>query len=244
MANWESTQALLASAAQAASGAAAAVDLGSRDRLLRQTLAVSAASGSSPTLDVRLEASADGATGWRSFATFTRATAATVEKISAVSPERYVRVAWTIGGTGGPSFTFAVSGTRGICYANLDDLDALGMPVAALATRTPSQRAAALAAASEKADSKLGVAFDLPLVAWGLDLTEAVCKIAAYDLLSVRGFNPDGADENIRVRHDDAWTWLRDVADAKAVPVGIVDSTADVDDAGIAVVSYASRGWR
>lgn len=244
MANWESTQALLASAAQAASGAGAAVDLGTRDRLLRQALSVSVASGTSPTLDVRLEASADGATGWKSFATFARATAAGVEKICAVSPERYVRVAWTMGGTGGPSFTFAVSGTRGVCYANLDDLDALGMPAAALATRTPSQRAAALAAASEKADGKLAVAFDLPLVSWGLDLTEAVCKIAAYDLLSVRGFNPDGADQNIRDRYDDAWKWLREVADARAIPVGLVDSTTDVDDGGIAVVSYASRGWR
>lgn len=243
MANWEQAQALLASAARTTTGNGAAVDLGTRDRLLRQTLSVTAASGTTPTLDVRLEASADGVTGWRSFATFTRATAATVERITAISPDRYVRVAWTIAGTT-PSFTFDASGTRGVSYANLDHLDTLGLPVAALSSRTASQRAEAIAVASEKIDSKLGVVFDLPLVAWGADITECVCKIAGYDLLSVRGFNPDGADQNIRDRQNDAWRWLADVANLKAVPVGIVDSTADVDDAGIAVVSSPSRGWR
>lgn len=242
MANWETAQALLAPSAQTASGASASVDLGARDRLLRQTLNISAAAGTMPTVDVRLEASDDGAT-WAAFATFARAKSAGVERITAISPARFVRVAWSVAGTA-PSFTFGVTGTRGLVYANLDDLDAYGMQAAALASFPASKRAAALASASEKADSKLGVAFDLPLTAWGTDLRECVCKIAAYDLLSVRGFNPDGADQNIRDRNADAWKWLREVADLTAVPVGIVDSTVDVDDAGIAIVSAPSRGWR
>lgn len=242
--NWESAQALLAIAAQTTTGAGAAVDLGARDRLLRQTLAVSAASGTSPTLDVRLEASADGLTGWRTFATFTRATVAAVEKITAISPERYVRVAWTIGGTDAPSFTFGVTGMRGVSYANLDDFDQHGVPSAALRSRTTTQKCEALAAASTKAEGKLQLRFDLPLVSWGRDLTEAVCKLAAYEEMSVRGFNPDGSDSHIRDRHNDAWKWLSEVADSRVDPVDIVDSTPDVADDGVVVVTTEARGWR
>ena len=238
MPNFETAQALLASAAQVSSGAGASVDLGTRDRLLRQTLAVTVATG---TADVRLEASADGAS-WKTFASFARASAIGSERITAVSPERFVRVAWTLGA--GAAFTFAVSGTRGVCYANLDDLDAHGLPAAALSGISPSKRAEALAAASSDADGKLGVVFDLPLLSWGTDLTKCVCKIAAYELLSTRGFNPDGADANVRDRHNDAWRWLREVADLTVVPTGIVDSTADVDDSGVAVSTTLRRGWR
>lgn len=244
MANWESALALLASAAQTTTGAGAAVDLGARDRLLRQTLAVSAASGTSPTLDVRLEASADGVTGWQTFATFTRATAAAVEKITAIAPERFVRVAWSIGGTDTPSFTFAVAGSKGVSYANLDDFDQHGVPSAALRSRTTTQKCDALAAASEKADGKLALRYDLPLVSWSSDLTEAVCKLAAYEEMSVRGFNPDGSDSHIRDRHNDAWKWLSEVADGHVSPVGIVDSTPDVEDDGVIVYTDARRGWR
>lgn len=243
MPNWESAQELRASAAETTSAAGAAVDLGARDRLLRQTLAVSAASGATPTLDVRLEASADGLTGWRTIGTFARATAAAVEKLSFIAPERYVRVAWTIGGAT-PSFTFAVGGTKGLVYASLEDLDAYGMPGAALAKLAPSKRAEAIAAASTKAEGKLALRYDLPLVTWGVDLTEAVSKIASYDLLSVRGFNPDGSDENVRTRHNDAWKWLTEVADGKCEPIGVVDTSPEVEDDGVVVVTHAPRGWR
>lgn len=243
MSNWESAQALLAATTQTTSGAGAAVDLGARDRLLRQTLAVSGASGTAPTLDVRLEASADGLSGWRTVATFARATLPTVEKISAVSPERYVRVAWTIAGTT-PAFTFGVTGAKGVSYANLDDFDQHGVPTAALRSRTTTQKCDALAAASEKADGKLALRYDLPLVSWGSDLTEAVCKLAAYEEMSVRGFNPDGSDGHIRDRHNDAWKWLSEVADGRVSPVGLVDSTADVEDDGVIVYTDARRGWR
>lgn len=242
--SFESTQLLLTEAAQTVTGAGAAVDLGTRDRLLRQTLAVSTAVGTTPTLDVRLEASADGVAGWRTFATFARASAVAVERITAVSPERYVRVAWTIAGTT-PSFTIGVTGTRGIVYANLDDLDTHGMPSAALASIAATKRADALSAASDTADGKLAVAYDLPLSAWGVDLTAAVCKIAAYELLSVRGFNPDGADQNVRTRYEDALRWLDQVAAGRAVPVGIVDATpAETDDGATTFIATASlRGW-
>jgi phage gp36-like protein len=240
--NWQTPQQLLALTTVDAPGIGAVVDLGARDRLLRQILDVSAGNG---TLDVRLEASADALSGWRTFATYTSSTTVGAEKLSSVSPERYVRVAWTL--TDGP-FTFAVSGARGISYANLDDFDQHGVPKAALASRTPSQKAEALAAASTQADGYLKVRYDLPLVSWGGDLVKAICKIAAYEEMAVRGFNPDGADDHIRQRYEDAIKWLMDVAKGLIDPVDLVESPAPADGTvgsdDIAVVTHAARAWR
>lgn len=245
MSNWESTQALLASDARGSSGVGAQVDLGTRDRLLRQTLSVTSPGGSSPTLIVRLEASPDGVGDWRLFGTYTKATAATSEKLSFVAPERFVRVGWTITGTGGPTFTFGVTGTRGISFANLEHLDGLGIPAAALSNLAASKKAEQLAATTELASGILAGRYDLPIVAWGIDLSMAVAKIAAYELLSVRGFNPDGDDDNVRKRYEDAMRWLADVASGKISPVGLIDSTPDEPDAGgIEVCTLAARGWR
>lgn len=245
MALAESIQILLAdSGLQTTSGSSAVIDLGARDRLLRQSLAVTVASGTTPALDVRLEACSDaeGLAGWRAFGSFARATATKTERLTFIAPERYVRVSWTIAGTT-PSFRFAISGTRDIVYANLEDFEEHGLPAAAAKTRTPSQTCAALAAASETASGKLAARYDLPIVAWGTDLTQAICKIAGYDMLSVRGFNPDGDDANVRTRYEDASSWLDDVVAGEINPVGLVDSTPDVEDDGAIVLSNPARGW-
>jgi hypothetical protein len=76
-------------------------------------LHVSANSGTTPTLDVIIEDSADGSTGWATIATFTQVTttnqAVRVEITGTV--KRYIRAAWTIGGST-PSYTFAVAFAR------------------------------------------------------------------------------------------------------------------------------------
>ena len=73
------------------------------------TLTVSAASGTSPTLDVILETSPDGVTGWQRFGTFAQMTA-TGSIHDVFGPcDRYVRSTATIGGTN-PSFTFSLLG--------------------------------------------------------------------------------------------------------------------------------------
>lgn len=78
------------------------------------TLEVGAVSGTSPTLDVKIQESADGSTGWAdvSGATFTQVTAANNSQIIRVeglgtSRKRYLRAVATIAGTS-PSFTLAV----------------------------------------------------------------------------------------------------------------------------------------
>jgi hypothetical protein len=83
-------------------------------------LQVSAASGTgSPTLDAKVQGSADGSSGWADLATFTTVAAAdapTSLKATwaagiAGSTPRYLRAVWTIAGSG-PSFTFAMAAYR------------------------------------------------------------------------------------------------------------------------------------
>lgn len=97
---------LVASAARTATGNSGALP-GFNWSALRAQLAVTAASGTTPTLDVVIEDSLDG-TNWNVVGTFTQATAATAQaiNISGVFADQ-LRVRWTVAGTT-PSFTFAV----------------------------------------------------------------------------------------------------------------------------------------
>jgi hypothetical protein len=74
---------------------------------LRAQLNVTAASGTTPTLDVVIEDTLDGST-WNTIGTFTQATTTTRQVINVTTPfSDTLRVRWTVGGTT-PSFTFAV----------------------------------------------------------------------------------------------------------------------------------------
>ena len=107
-------------------------------------------------------------------------------------------------------------------YATTTDFTALGLPAAALGSIDPT---AAIAAASARADGYLASRYTLPLVTWGEDLRDAVCAIAAYTLLSQRGFNPDAAaDANVRDRYLDAIRWLEGISASRVTPV-LTDSS-------------------
>lgn len=97
---------LAASAARTTTANGAAVELGDKGTV-RALLAITAASGTTPTLDVVIQTSHDGAT-WRTAHTFTQATAIGQQRAS-FTVDRFVRAAWTVGGTT-PSFTFAMTG--------------------------------------------------------------------------------------------------------------------------------------
>lgn len=71
-----------------------------------------AVAGTTPTNTVKVQHSTDGAT-WVDLGTFTQLTAAGAQQLSgAGTVNRYVRTIHTIAGTGGPSFTFAVTFAR------------------------------------------------------------------------------------------------------------------------------------
>lgn len=75
---------------------------------LRAQLNVTAASGTSPTLNVVIEDSVDGGATWNVIGTFAQRVAAGREVVNITSPfTGMLRVRWTVGGTT-PSFTFAV----------------------------------------------------------------------------------------------------------------------------------------
>lgn len=100
----------VASSARTTSGTGAAFATESAFSALA-TLTVTAASGTSPTLDVRLETTADDGASWYTAGSFPQQTAAT----TAPHPARIfaplgsqARFAWTIAGTT-PSFTFGVT---------------------------------------------------------------------------------------------------------------------------------------
>jgi hypothetical protein len=99
---------LAASAARTATGTGSAVEMGDSG-ILRLTLDITAASGTTPTLDVAIQTSQDGSTGWTTVASFAQQTGvATVRKVFA-GFDRYARASWTIAGTT-PSFTFSCVG--------------------------------------------------------------------------------------------------------------------------------------
>ncbi|NUO97486.1 MAG: hypothetical protein HOW59_06105 [Nonomuraea sp.] len=98
----------VASAARTASGSTAAQSGYGPATSLRAQLNVTAAAGTTPTLDVVIEDTLDGGTTWNTIGTFTQATAVARQVINITTPfSDTLRVRWTVGGAT-PSFTFAV----------------------------------------------------------------------------------------------------------------------------------------
>ncbi len=99
---------LAPSAARTATGDSGAWDGFGRASTLRAQLEVTAASGTSPTLDVVIQDSLDGV-NWNTIGTFAQKTGAGQrEVINVTSPfSDRIRARWTLGGTT-PSFTFSV----------------------------------------------------------------------------------------------------------------------------------------
>ena len=129
-------------------------------------------------------------------------------------------------------------------YADLDDLGRLGLRKLASAGLSDADLLAALAAASELADSYLRSQYKLPLASWGADVRRAVAMIAAWDILSAqRGFNPDSPGDQIWLaRYEQAVAWFKDVAKGLVNP-NVVDSTPRFRDGGPRVATLKRRGW-
>ena len=102
------TQELAPSAARTTSGSSEEFWGYGLASTLRVQLGVTAASGTSPTLNIVIEDSIDGV-NWNTIGTFAQKTAAGLEVINVTLPfANHIRARWTIAGTA-PSFTFAVT---------------------------------------------------------------------------------------------------------------------------------------
>lgn len=139
-----------------------------------------------------------------------------------------------------------------MAYADLDDLARHGLPDAALEDLDDTTKSKALDAASSLANGYLRASgLVLPLTAWGDDLTKKVCHIATWDLMCLRGFNPESqTNDVVRQRYEDAIAWLVAVSKGVVVPDGIEDSSDPPQDsqaaataAGEAVVAGRVSRW-
>lgn len=131
-----------------------------------------------------------------------------------------------------------------MAYATRTDLTTHGISSTALGSISTGDRDAALDAASATADSYLRARYTTPVTGYGVDLTRAVCQLAAWDLLSVRGYDPQrGGDEAVRLRAEDAMRWLRDVSAGKASLSGVGESESESWSEYLGPVSDEARGW-
>lgn len=103
-------------------------------------------------------------------------------------------------------------------YATTSDLGNLGLPSAALVNVSSTVQDAHLRAQGDRIDTYLRAHHTLPLTApYPREVVEANSVMAGYSILSsYRGFDPAGADENFRLRYEDAIAWLRDLAAGRA----------------------------
>ena len=104
-------------------------------------------------------------------------------------------------------------------YFDGDDIARYGVNGAALAGIPSQDITDVCLAVSEEADAAFRSRYNLPLLDWGTDVRSQLARIAAYELLVVRGFNPElAADQNLLARADAARAWLRGVARQEMQP--------------------------
>lgn len=112
-------------------------------------------------------------------------------------------------------------------YALPADLLTFGMSAAALSSPATGNTAqlAAILAASETCDGFHRNTWTLPLLKWGTDLVRVVCHLASWELICIRGFNPDSvADQLYERRYENAMKLLRD-SSLKRYTFDVLDSS-------------------
>lgn len=131
-----------------------------------------------------------------------------------------------------------------MAYATLNDLATFGANASAL-TMPSANQTAALNAASAEADGYLRSRYpraELPLTTYSVDLTIAVVKIAVFELLAARGFDPNANSDDVIVkRADDARAWLKSIARGE-VSLDLAPDPA-TSPGSPTVNSQPLRGW-
>lgn len=129
-------------------------------------------------------------------------------------------------------------------YATISDLYRHGARAEAFSGLSSAVLDAGLQAASGKIDSALRTHranTQLPLTAWGEDVRIAVCKLAAYEILSVRG-HASGDDGNLLVRHTQAEAWRRALARGEE-HLDVEPAFTNASQGSAVVVSNTRRGF-
>lgn len=234
------------SLARDASGFGSAIDIGVLRTGAELELLVSVTPvGADALLTVTLETSEQSGAGFRVVGSFPPVTSTGQLKVQKHfgDLDRYVRVSWTIEGSGSPSFTFQVVGTAHVLYAEPRHVRGLGIQAGALDDLDDNALAEFCIVASTEMDGYLGGGFTLPLAKWGPDVRLHGARLAVYHLLSARGRQPLGPDDIIDAGHKNALKWLIGVSKGTIVPPGIVDATPEVEERAFAVASDPPIEW-
>lgn len=127
-------------------------------------------------------------------------------------------------------------------YATFEEFENLGLIASAI--DDCSQVEAAILSASRFADSLIGTRYPGPLETWPESLTNAVCKIAAFEYMATRGYQPEGPDEIILIRRNQAVDWLKMIGRGQAVLVGVgAKAPTPAAPTAARVSSDEQRGW-
>ena len=131
-------------------------------------------------------------------------------------------------------------------YTSASEFDAFMMPATVFVNVPTPVKDIALQFGSGVAAGFVRKRKVLPLLSWGDDLKANVAELAAYYLVSRRGYKPQsGSNETIRLRYDDAIAWLTSVSKGDIELVDCVDSstTPGVDEASPLVASDPLVNW-
>lgn len=215
-------------AARISNGTGDPIDIGALRTLVAGAVRVTATAGNG-SAQFDLETSPDGSTGWRPVRKIAALIGIGIVEFHADECERWVRVAWTLGGF--TSVTFSVLAQAHVLYAKRADLVALSIQEGALADQDADKLAKALLSGTSDCDDALNTNYPLPLTTWPSSLTQRAADIAAWRALKSVGFQPQGSDEVIRLAFEDATKWLRAVADRKITPAGLSPKPVDASRA-------------
>jgi len=98
-------------------------------------------------------------------------------------------------------------------YIVPSDIATWGVNGAALTGIPFAEQTLVCQSVSAEADASFRARYNLPLTGWGDDVRACLARIAAYELLVIRGFNPElGAYSNLAMRAEASRTWLRAIA--------------------------------
>lgn len=133
-----------------------------------------------------------------------------------------------------------------IQYATVQDLEGLCLPAAALEGYSDAEKDVFLLAASGEANDYIRASKDpvypVPLERWSQALNVHVAAIAAYRLLTHRGYQPQGPDLQLRLLYEDALAYFRRISSG-GVKLDIDPPIMPSLTARARVRSYPPRGW-
>lgn len=129
-------------------------------------------------------------------------------------------------------------------YATLAQFHVHGVPAGAFGDDMDDTITDQLEAVSREADSYMqSRGLSTPLETWGIDLTSAVCRIAAPRVIfNSRGASAlDPAHQGLVRQAEVAQKWLEDVAAGRVTPTNL--TPARTAQGVLSVIAEEPRGW-